>query len=243
MQKRIERLRKQIADQEQWIEACGLTLEGYVNRYGTATDINRHGDGGEAIWIADLGRLQGLRMELEILTGLSSQKTFVVTVETHGEREVFGPMAEGEADIFTEGWQQTHGENSSFHIEELGDHTPYVTNLLTSWRTKFEGETIWAKIQKLNKLHREIRRRKEAGEVPCLHACSTISSILNAYREGDLSFDDSIEALRKLASSPNFQAVQTGRTSSEVLEKFVSAIHEELEGRAKQAREEFDIEA
>lgn len=123
MKKRIERLRERIADQENWIQSCGGTLEKYVKRNGKGTDPNRHGDGGEAIWMADINALSQLRSELEILVGVEN-KDFVVTVSDrpHGEyriNTVYGPMTEAEADAFPEFFGE--GEYRNFTIEQMSD--------------------------------------------------------------------------------------------------------------------------
>lgn len=69
LERRIERLRRDIAEQEQWIVQCGGNLHGYIRTYGSAQDMRRVGDGGEAIFAADRNRLAQLRTELEMLTG------------------------------------------------------------------------------------------------------------------------------------------------------------------------------
>lgn len=56
----MDKLLKEIADQIDWIEAHGRTLAGYVARYGAADDPHKHGDGGEAIYAADVGALNML---------------------------------------------------------------------------------------------------------------------------------------------------------------------------------------
>ena len=54
------RVARWIADQRQWIETHGATLSGYVARYGSAEDPEKYGDGGEAIYAADLAELRRL---------------------------------------------------------------------------------------------------------------------------------------------------------------------------------------
>jgi hypothetical protein len=54
------RLRLQISEQRQWIEDHGRTLSGYVARYGSASDPEHFGDGGEAIYTADTAELRRL---------------------------------------------------------------------------------------------------------------------------------------------------------------------------------------
>lgn len=53
-----------IEDQVQWIQKCGGSLAGYVARYGTATDPDRCGDGGEAIYRADMNYFEELTQNL-----------------------------------------------------------------------------------------------------------------------------------------------------------------------------------
>lgn len=46
-----------VNEQEEWIEECGGDLEGYVRKYGSINDPEHYGDGGEAIYQADLDAL------------------------------------------------------------------------------------------------------------------------------------------------------------------------------------------
>lgn len=50
-----------IQAQEQWIMEHGRNLEGYVARYGSIHTPERYGNGGEAIYEADLAELKRLR--------------------------------------------------------------------------------------------------------------------------------------------------------------------------------------
>lgn len=52
-----------IADQEAWIENHGGDLAGYVARYGSASDPDHYGNGGEAIYKADTDALHELRTD------------------------------------------------------------------------------------------------------------------------------------------------------------------------------------
>lgn len=61
--------RARVADQRRWIEQCGKTLWGYIDRYGEPGDDNCMGDGGRAIWAADTGELAVLEQELAVLEG------------------------------------------------------------------------------------------------------------------------------------------------------------------------------
>jgi hypothetical protein len=55
-------------DQLKWIADHGNTLSGYVERYGSKNDPDHYGDGGEAIYKADIGEL----MRIERLRRYSS---------------------------------------------------------------------------------------------------------------------------------------------------------------------------
>jgi hypothetical protein len=48
---------RQVHDQRQWIEEHGGSLTSYLERYGSRDDPDHYGDGGEAIYAADLGAL------------------------------------------------------------------------------------------------------------------------------------------------------------------------------------------
>lgn len=56
----MDKLLREIAGQIDWIESHGRTITGYVQRYGSAKDPYKHGDGGEAIYAADVGALNNL---------------------------------------------------------------------------------------------------------------------------------------------------------------------------------------
>lgn len=60
MKTAMDRVLEEIAAQIDWIEEHGRTLTGYVERYGAATDPDKFGDGGEAIYAADTGALKML---------------------------------------------------------------------------------------------------------------------------------------------------------------------------------------
>jgi hypothetical protein len=60
MSRNLDKLAAQIAEQDKWIEQCGGTLQGYIARYGSASEPGHYGDGGEAIYAADMGTLQRL---------------------------------------------------------------------------------------------------------------------------------------------------------------------------------------
>jgi len=50
-----------IADQETWIRECGGDLAGYIANYGSKDDPDHYGDGGEAIYAADMAELERLK--------------------------------------------------------------------------------------------------------------------------------------------------------------------------------------
>lgn len=49
---------KLTADQRRWIAEHGGNLAGYVERYGSKDDPDHYGDGGEAIYEADIAALR-----------------------------------------------------------------------------------------------------------------------------------------------------------------------------------------
>lgn len=61
--KACERLRAH----RQWLEEHGGSLTGYVERYGSVEDPEHYGDGGEAIYRADLGAVITAEAELTAL--------------------------------------------------------------------------------------------------------------------------------------------------------------------------------
>jgi hypothetical protein len=67
----IAKARQRVAEQRRWIEQCGGTLWGYIERYGLPGQDNCMGDGGRAIWAADSRELALLEQELAVLEGRS----------------------------------------------------------------------------------------------------------------------------------------------------------------------------
>jgi hypothetical protein len=55
-------VQKELDAQRKWIEEHGGDLAGYRKRYGDIDQEYCYGDGGEAIYKADLGRLQALKI-------------------------------------------------------------------------------------------------------------------------------------------------------------------------------------
>ena len=61
----------------------------------------------------------------------------------------------------------------------------------------FDSHKFWeSKRTKLNELHRELQEKPDCEKL-CL--CFSFGSVLNAYREGDISFDKAIEVLEEIA--------------------------------------------
>jgi len=52
---------RNLLEQALWIEDHGLTLSGYVARYGSKNDPEHYGNGGEAIYAADADELMRRR--------------------------------------------------------------------------------------------------------------------------------------------------------------------------------------
>jgi hypothetical protein len=59
-----EQIQNRITEQRQWIEEHGGNLPAYVKRYGSPSDENCYGNGGEAIYNADVGELRRLEAML-----------------------------------------------------------------------------------------------------------------------------------------------------------------------------------
>jgi hypothetical protein len=63
---------------------------------------------------------------------------------------------------------------------------------------------IQAKVDQLNKLHAEIQSYKKEHPESRLGYWLGYDSLLNAYREGDISFDDCVEAMNSKARSSKY---------------------------------------
>ncbi len=72
---RVERLRRDVEEQKEWIAEHGGHLAGYVDRYGSKDDPKHYGDGGEAIYEADMGELRRRERLLEAATGGAAPTT------------------------------------------------------------------------------------------------------------------------------------------------------------------------
>ena len=62
--KHIASLRRQVRDARQWIDYCGGSQTEYILRYGSNQDPEFIGDGGEAIWNADITVLRAAERRL-----------------------------------------------------------------------------------------------------------------------------------------------------------------------------------
>ena len=60
----VQRLQLDLFFQERWIEGHGCDRAGYIARYGASNDPNRYGDGGAAIYEADVGELRRIEAAL-----------------------------------------------------------------------------------------------------------------------------------------------------------------------------------
>lgn len=65
--KEVTSARRQLTEQRNWIADHGATLDAYVDRYGEADDSNKYGNGGSAIFAADMGELARLEQKLDEL--------------------------------------------------------------------------------------------------------------------------------------------------------------------------------
>lgn len=64
-------------------------------------------------------------------------------------------------------------------------------------------ETVQEKVKQINALIQEVMAmKKETPELKNGYYPSSYGSILNAYREGDLSFTQAVKALRKVSEWP-----------------------------------------
>lgn len=67
--KRVTKARERVEEERRWIREHGRNLMGYVERYGEDDDPDKYGDGGRAIYAADLGALNKAKAEYLALTG------------------------------------------------------------------------------------------------------------------------------------------------------------------------------
>jgi hypothetical protein len=64
----IDRWMKLVKEQREWIAQCGRNLNGYIAHYGSAKDPEHYGNGGEAIYAADVDVLRQYEEKLASLT-------------------------------------------------------------------------------------------------------------------------------------------------------------------------------
>lgn len=64
METKRELHRRLFNEQVAWIEQCGGNEAGYVAKYGRRDDPRRAGEGGEAIFAADIGALLAIARRL-----------------------------------------------------------------------------------------------------------------------------------------------------------------------------------
>lgn len=60
----VTRLQHELTEQEAWVKKCGGNLLGYIQNYGSKDEPDHSGDGGEAIYAADMNHLNALREQL-----------------------------------------------------------------------------------------------------------------------------------------------------------------------------------
>ena len=64
-----EHLAQEIVDQERWLIDRGASREGYVEYYGSRNDPEHYGEGGEAIFLADVECYAKLQALYQKMTG------------------------------------------------------------------------------------------------------------------------------------------------------------------------------
>lgn len=74
---------KVVNDQITWIRQCGTNLAGYVGTYGSYTEAVHHGDGGEAIYLADINELENRVRDINAAIQRLGQNVGAVVVERH----------------------------------------------------------------------------------------------------------------------------------------------------------------
>lgn len=66
-QTQIAHAARRVREEREWMEKCGGTREGYIAKYGSKDDPEHSGEGGEAIYVADLGVLLKAEANLRAL--------------------------------------------------------------------------------------------------------------------------------------------------------------------------------
>lgn len=62
---KLEQLQLAVLRQKEWIDSCGGTLAGYIAKYGSRENAEHSGNGGEAIFDADVEELCNLKFKLD----------------------------------------------------------------------------------------------------------------------------------------------------------------------------------
>jgi hypothetical protein len=65
--------REQVEEQRNWILSCGGSLAAYIGRYGSRTDVEHYGLGGEAIYAADMAELRRCEAMLAVAERLQGE--------------------------------------------------------------------------------------------------------------------------------------------------------------------------
>lgn len=71
----LGRARAAVAEERRWIAEHGGNRAGYIARYGSARDPEHSGDGGEAIYAADVAALERAEARLRRLEALAARRS------------------------------------------------------------------------------------------------------------------------------------------------------------------------
>jgi hypothetical protein len=63
----LGRAYRRLNEEREWMKQCGGNLAGYIIKYGSKNDPEHHGDGGEAIYEADLAKVRQYEEEVAAL--------------------------------------------------------------------------------------------------------------------------------------------------------------------------------
>lgn len=66
MTRKSDFFKGQVTNQRKWIDEHGGCQAAYVERYGSADDPNHYGNGGEAIWTADMAALRDYELKASV---------------------------------------------------------------------------------------------------------------------------------------------------------------------------------
>jgi hypothetical protein len=71
----VQAYQEAVQDQKEWMDSCGGTLQGYIVKYGSKTNPEKmYGNGGEAIYDADLAELRRLEERLDYYKEREAQR-------------------------------------------------------------------------------------------------------------------------------------------------------------------------